>query len=133
MSRAAERSSSRTRLRFGRVSKAPSAQGSNYGAQCATFIKGRLAKRGSGKTSGVQFNVKAKFALVVKDGFAEARKGSSTRPKDRMKYVQKSYATGRVGIAWGGSMSATVTSLEVTGKLDIPRMAKLLKKKLRLD
>ncbi len=106
--------------------------GSNYGSQCALFSRGRLAKRGGGKVSGISFNVKAKLALVIKDGFAEARKGSSTRPNDRMKYSQKTYAAGRVGFAWGGSMSATVTSLEVTGKLDIPRMAKLLKKKLRL-
>ena len=106
--------------------------GSNYGAQCALFSRGRLARRGGGKASGIPFTVKARLALVIKDGFAEARKGGSSWPKDRMKYSQKTYRSGRVGLSWGGSTAATVTSLEVTGKLDIPRMAKLLEKKLDL-
>ena len=97
----------------------------NYGSQCALFTQGKSAG-GQGKPEPVRFSSQAKIKLVVRDGQFEAwRDGKS---KQTMKYSKKTYASGRIGIAWGGSVAGTVPRLEITAKLDYARMAKELRK-----
>jgi hypothetical protein len=99
--------------------------GANYGSQCALFTQGRSAG-GQGKPEPVRFSSQAKIKLVVRDGQFEAwRDGKS---KQTMKYSKKTYASGRIGIAWGGSVAGTVPRIEITGKLDYARMAKEMRK-----
>lgn len=102
--------------------------GSNFGTQCALFEKGKLHSP-LGKSSAVPFNKEAKIKLVVRGGEFEAFRDN--RSNKRQKYSQKSFASGRIGLAWGGSTAATVTTLTITGKLDYPRMSKEMRKTKR--
>ena len=95
--------------------------GTNYGCQVTTFLQGRPAGF-RGKSDPITFEAVAKVKLVVRGG--ECQGFRQNRPREKMKYGQKSFASGRLGFAWGGSIAGTVTGFEVKGKLDYTRMAK---------
>jgi hypothetical protein len=102
--------------------------GSNFGTQCALFRSGTYSG-GKGATEPVVNDASNVFGLAVKDGvFRASRKG---RPKAEMKYPEKSFESGRLGIAWGGNVMAFVAEISVTGKLDYPKMAKFFQKARR--
>ncbi len=102
---------------------------SNYGTQCAILKGSRIGKRGKTKAQGIAFDSLTKIKLVVRNGEFEARRGNSSKAKAKMKYKPKQFKSGRVGFSWGGSTAATITRLQITGKIDMPRMAKFLEKK----
>ena len=104
--------------------------GSNFGTQCVLFKGRRLAKKSGKKAGAVAFNTTAKIRLKVKDGRFEAHRGTSSKARDTMSYAGKSFESGRVGFVWGGSTAATIMSLEVTGKVDVEKTAKLMRSQL---
>ena len=104
------------------------ALGSNFGTQCAILSKGRVGKRSRTKVSPIPYNAKGILRLTVKDGEFSAFRGAGRTPKATMKYKTKSFASGRVGVVWSGSIAATMTRLEITGKVDMDKMTKVIKK-----
>lgn len=104
------------------------ALGSNFGSQCVLFRRGRPVGR-SGKPESMIIYSKADFGLVVKDGEFEAHRNG--RRKRSMKYSTKAFESGRIGFVWGGRLAGMIHSLEIKGRLDVPRMAKEMRKALR--
>lgn len=102
--------------------------GSNFGSQAALFSSGRMTKA-IGEPQSVSFNSGAKIKLVVKEGTFEAHRNG--RKKSELPYSQRSYASGRVGVLWSGSLSATVTSLTITGRIDYKTTAELIRKETK--
>ena len=99
--------------------------GSNFGSQCVTLLKGK-ATGTRGKPEPASFQNETKFKLVVRGGtFAAHRDG---REKQTMSYPQKGLESGRIGFVWGGGASGIINSLEIVGKLDLPRMVKEMQK-----
>lgn len=99
--------------------------GTNYGCQVANFVQGRPAGF-RGKSDPITFEAVAKVKLVVRGG--ECQGFRENRPREKMKYGKKSFASGRVGFAWGGSIAGTISNLEIKGKLDYARMAKEMRR-----
>lgn len=98
---------------------------SNYGSECMT-MQGAAIRSRLGKPQAVLFDKPAKIKLVVKDGeFSALRDG---KVKNKAKYSRKTFASGQVGILWGGSISAIVTNFTVTGKIDYKKTAAELRK-----
>ena len=103
------------------------ALGSNFGTQCVVFKRGRPTSKRKGKPKTMTVYSHNRFGLTVKDGTFEAKlKG---RPKESMTYKAKKFASGRVGLVWGGKVSGMVPTLEITGRIDSKKMAKMMRKR----
>jgi hypothetical protein len=102
-----------------------SAIGSNYGGQCAVISSGRISQA-KGKTIAAIHDSAARIKLVVKNGTFEAHRDG--RQRTTSKYSPKTYASGQIGFYWGGSLSATITKLTITGRLDNAKMAAEIRK-----
>ena len=105
--------------------------GSNFGSQCATFKRGRMGKKSRTKAQPVSYNTNAIVRLQVKKGTFSAFRGKSKTAKANMKYPERSFDSGRIGFIWSGSQAATIGRLEITGKLDLEKTAKMLRKRLK--
>jgi hypothetical protein len=70
-----------------------------------------------------------KIKLVVRNGTFEAHRNG--RSRQSMTYSQKSFGSGRLGFTWGGSIMGFISNLEITGKIDSKKMAKVLQKASR--
>jgi hypothetical protein len=101
--------------------------GTNYGNQCATFSKGKLAKKSGEEVKKVVFDGTAKLKLKVKDGEFEALRENYLSAKT--KYSPKSFSSGQVGFAWGGRQAGIIGKLEISGKLDYAKTRDEMKKK----
>ncbi len=99
--------------------------GCNFGTQCATFVKERIEKA-SGTVDSLLIRETARFKLVVRGGTFEAFRQGRSRAKQG--YSPKTFASGKVGFAWGGGIAAGVQRLEITGRVDAKKMAPLLRK-----
>jgi hypothetical protein len=98
--------------------------GSDHGILCGTYTKGKPGKS-TGKFENMQAWGLARVKLVVKDGKFEAwREG---RKKESMDYKPKEFASGRIGLVWD-NVGGYVHRLDITGKLDIAKMAAEIRK-----
>lgn len=99
--------------------------GNNFGTQCVLFKGGRRAAS-SGKIEPPRSNVATPLKLAVKDGTFEVYKDGVLRSS--AKYSQKHLRSGRVGLLWSGGVAGIVERLRVQGELDVPAMAKFLRR-----
>lgn len=103
------------------------ALGSNFGTQCASYAAGLLKGEPKGKPEMLMATRdSSEFKLVVKNGAFEAH--LEKKLKQSMPYKRGEFSAGRVGFLWGPNNAGIVTKLEVTGRLDVKRMAKELRK-----
>jgi hypothetical protein len=103
--------------------------GSNYGSQCVTFKKGGKLSGAQGEVIPVCFASTATIKLVVRDGYFEAHRDGTL--EERARYPEKKFSSGLVGFVWGGSIAGIIPTLEITGRLDMKKMAKLIRKNRR--
>lgn len=99
--------------------------GANFGSQCAFFSAGALTKQ-TGSFESVRNETETRIKVVVKDGSFTAYRDNKKR--DTAKYPEKNFASGRVGIIWGGGVASFIHRLEITGKIDAKKMAEEMKK-----
>jgi hypothetical protein len=102
------------------------AVGSNFGTQCATYAGGLPRGDPKGMPEAPMIRSSVEFKLVVRNGSFEAH--LDKRLKQSMPYTKRELGSGRVGFLWGPNIAGIVKKLEVTGKLDLKRMAKELRK-----
>ena len=99
--------------------------GTNLGSQCARFSGGKPLG-GKGALEAVVNDASAKMKLVVRGGTFEAHRNG--RSRETQAYAKKTFGTGRLGFAWGGNIMGFVSQVEIVGKLDTARMAKVMQK-----
>ena len=107
------------------MTDAGKALGSNLGTQCATYVGGVPRGESRGKPVAVEAGHHVDFKLVLKEGTCEAyfeKKLTQSMPYDR-----SDFASGRIGFLWGPGIAGIVKRLEITGRLDMKRMAKELR------
>jgi hypothetical protein len=98
--------------------------GSNFGSQCIASVKGKpSAKKGTAEPC--IFDNTAKLKLAVRNGKYQALKDG--REKAEASYPSQGFASGRVGLLWGGSVAGTLSRLEIIGRLDYKKMAEELR------
>jgi hypothetical protein len=102
------------------------ALGSNLGTQCATYVGGVPRGESRGKPVGVEAGHHVDFKLVLKEGTCQAY--FEKKLTQSMQYDRSDFASGRIGFLWGPGIAGIVKRLEITGKLDVRRMAKELRR-----
>ena len=109
--------------------KGGKALASNFGSQCVIYRKGKATRSRKGKPESMLIYSKADFGLVVKDGEFEAHRNG--RRKSSMEYSTKAFKSGMIGFVWDGRLAGVIYRLEIKGKLDVPTMAKEMRKAMR--
>jgi hypothetical protein len=100
--------------------------GNVFGSQCATFSNGKLQKT-AGAIEPILQNHPTKLKLVIAKGSFEAHLKGDKR--SAMRYQEKSFESGRLGFLWSGNLvRGSVNSLEVTGRIDVARTAREMRK-----
>ena len=99
--------------------------GTNFGTQVARFSAGKPGGA-KGAVESVVNDASVKMKLVVRGGTFEAHRNGKSR--ESMAYTKKSFASGRLGFSWGGNIMGFVSQMEIVGKLDAQKMAKVMQK-----
>jgi hypothetical protein len=100
--------------------------GCNFGTQCALYSAAGARGTSRGQPRALPMADVATLKLVVRNGTFESHLAG--RRLETMSYKQRDYASGRVGFLWSGNVAGIITMLEVTGKLDVKKMARDLRK-----
>ncbi len=108
--------------------KGGKAVANNYGGQCANFAGALLSSAVPPKTESCPFDKRVKIGLRLKGGSYEALRDGKSRGSQ--KYSPKSFASGRIGFIWGGSLAGTLTSFRVKGKVDFAATAQEIRKRV---
>jgi hypothetical protein len=99
--------------------------GVNFGSQCAGY-SGGVRSSSEGAVEPLESFQPASFKLIVKDGKIEAYRDGKL--KSRMDYKPKDFPSGRLGFLWNGGMAGYIYSLEIIGRVDVKKMAEVIRK-----